>query len=183
MTSNLFPPVFSCSEFPSRSLWEGGGRPFSSGAPWGKGSGVRLICVTAVLLTALLDLSGCNRHAEIAGPIDTTDFVIPADEIVTATADTTINASNKIEIDGALYIVPGANVTFRSPSVNINGTVQNLSMHVNWWRRVAFTMRRLPDLVTARIDQMLGRQPRYLNRGPFDCFGPTSRTEPPPPKP
>jgi len=136
-------------------------------------------CWFALLLT----IAACGRRADIAGPIETTDFVIPADETVTATADTTINASNKIEIDGTLYIAPGANVIFKSPSVNINGTVQNLSTHVSWWRRTAFTLRRLPALITASIDRLLGRQPRYLNRGPFDCFGPTSRSAPSAPNP
>ena len=135
------------------------------------------------LLLIFVAMSGCNRHAEIAGPIDTTDFVIPADEVVTATADTTINASNKIEIDGTLYVASGANVTFKSPSVNINGTVQNLSTHVDWWRRAMFTMRRFPARLTALIDRILGRQPRYLNRGPFDCFSPATRTDPPQSKP
>ena len=135
------------------------------------------------LLLILVVMSGCDRHAEIAGPIDTANFVIPADEVVTATADTTINASNKIEIDGTLYLAPGANVTFQSPSVNINGRVQDLSMHVTWWRRIAFTIRRFPAKVGARIDRILGREPRYMDRGAFDCFGPTSRIEPPQSKP
>ena len=139
-------------------------------------------CLAACFFILVIALnSGCNRSSEIAGPIDTTDFVIPAGETVTATAETIITATNKIEIDGTLYVAPGANVTFKSPSVNINGTVQNLSTYVSWWRRTQFTMRRLPDLVTARIDRLLGRQPRYLNRGPLDCFSPASRTASPKP--
>ena len=43
----------------------------------------------------LLVFTGCGRRSEIAGPINTTDFVIPAGEVVTAVADTTISASRK----------------------------------------------------------------------------------------
>ena len=149
----------------------------------GSASRIRLIWPTAVLVLALFGLTNCGHRADIAGPIDTTDFVIPAGATVTATADTTINASNKIQIDGTLYIAPGANVTFKSPSVTINGTVQNLATRVTWWGRTAFTMRRLPDLITARVDRLLGREPAYLDRGPLDCFSPQSRIAPPKPNP
>jgi hypothetical protein len=86
-------------------------------------------------LLLLLILSGCGLRTEISGTINNTDFVIPAGEVVTAVADTTINASRKIEIDGTLYLVPGANVEFESPSVNVTGKVQNLAMHAGWWQR------------------------------------------------
>jgi hypothetical protein len=43
----------------------------------------------------LLILSGCGHRAVISGAINTTDFVIPAGDVVTAVADTTINARAK----------------------------------------------------------------------------------------
>jgi hypothetical protein len=168
MTRIFFPLVFFFSGSTSHSE---------------KGSGVRLICITAVLPLFLLTLTSCGRRAQIAGPIDTTDFVIPKGKVVTATADTTINASRKIEIDGTLYVASGVNVTFESPSVNVPGTVQNLAMRVSWWERAEFTLVRIPTIVTARIDQIWGRQPRYLDRGSLDCFSPTSRIDLPQPKP
>src|SRR5215469_16564614 len=83
----------------------------------------------------LLVFTGCGRRSEIAGPINTTDFVIPAGEVVIAVADTTISASRKIQIDGTLYLAPGANVEFESPSVNVTGRVQSLAMRAGWWQR------------------------------------------------
>ncbi len=124
----------------------------------------------------LAAVAGCGHRAQIAGTIDTTDYVIPAGEVITAIGDVTINASRKIEIDGTLYIASGATVTFKSPSVNIQGSVQNEAMHVGWLRRTEFSLRRLPDEVVARFDRMLGRQPRYWARGRLDCFSPQGRT-------
>ncbi|MGO9450894.1 MAG: hypothetical protein ACLQDV_07595 [Candidatus Binataceae bacterium] len=130
----------------------------------------------------LLTLASCGRRAEIAGLIDTTNFVIPEGEVVTATADTTIKASRKIEIDGTLYLASGANVTFESASVNVTGRVQNLAMRVGWWQHAEVTLVLIRKIVTARIERILGRQPRYLDRGPLDCFSPTSRIDVPQPK-
>jgi hypothetical protein len=129
----------------------------------------------------LLVLSGCGHRSQISGTINTTDFVIPAGDVVTATADTTINASHKIEIDGTLYVVPGANVEFESPSVNVTGKVQNLAMHAGWWQRTRSVLNRIPPTIMASIDRMLGRQPKYLARGgSVDCLSPPVAAAPSP---
>ena len=129
---------------------------------------------TIAMFAAIVLMSACG-HREVTGTINTTDFVIPAGEVVTAVGDVTINASRKIEIDGTLYIAPGATVTFQSPSVNVPGSVQHSQMHVGWWRRSMFFLNRVPDAVVARVDRMLGRTPNYWNRGSLDCFSPQGR--------
>ena len=120
----------------------------------------------------LLIFSGCGRRSEISGAINTTDFVIPAGDVVTAVADTTINASRKIQIDGTLYLVPGANVEFESPSVTVTGRVQNLAMHAGWWQQTRSVLNTIPSKIETRIDRMLGRKPKYLARGSVDCLSP-----------
>jgi hypothetical protein len=90
--------------------------------------------------------------------------VIPPGHVVTAVGDVTINASRKIEIDGDLYIAPGATVTFKSPSVNIPGRAQNLGMQVGWWRRTEFLFNRIPNAAEGAVNRVLGRTPRYWNR-------------------
>ena len=126
-------------------------------------------------LALLVTIAACGHKTQISGAIDTTDYVIPSGQVITAIGDVTINASRKIEIDGVLYVAPGATVTFKSPSVNIPGTVQNLAMHVSWWRRSVFLFDRVPEAIVARVDRMLGRTPRYENRGALDCFSPGGR--------
>jgi len=97
------------------------------------------------VLVLLTMIAGCEHKAQIAGAINTTDYVIPSGDEVTAVGDVTINASRKIEIDGDLYIAPGATVTFKSPSVNIPGRAQNLGVQVGWWRRTWFLFNRIPN--------------------------------------
>jgi hypothetical protein len=126
-------------------------------------------------LALLVAIAACGHETQISGAIDTTDYEIPSGQVVTAIGDVTINASRKIEIDGVLYVAPGATVTFKSPSVNVPGSVQNLAMHVGWWRRSEFLFNRIPDAIVARLNRMLGRTPRYWNRGALDCFSPTGR--------
>jgi hypothetical protein len=126
-------------------------------------------------LALLAAIAACGHTPQISGAIDTTDYEIPSGQVITAIGDVTINASRKIEIDGVLYVAPGATVTFKSPSVNVTGTVQNLAMRVGWWRRSEFLFNRIPDAIVARVDRMLGRTPRYWNRGALDCFSPNGR--------
>ena len=126
-------------------------------------------------LALLATIAACGHKAQITGAINTTNYVIPSGEVITAIGDVTINASRKIEIDGVLYVAPGATVTFEAPSVNIPGRVQNLAMHVGWWSRSEFLFNRIPDAIVARVDRMLGRTPRYWNRGALDCFSPGGR--------
>jgi len=127
----------------------------------------------------LLIFSGCGHRAEISGAINTTDFMIPSGDVITAVADTTISASRKIQIDGTLYLAPGANVTFVSPSVTVTGRVQNLAMHAGWWPRTRSILNSIPSTIATRIDRMLGRQPKYLARGSVDCLSPQSAAVPP----
>ena len=54
------------------------------------------LCLGACFV--LLVLSGCGHSSEISGAINTTDFVIPSGDVVVAVADTTTNASRKIQI-------------------------------------------------------------------------------------
>ncbi len=122
-------------------------------------------------------LAACGHSREISGAINTTDFVIPSGEVDTAIGDVTIIASRKIEIDGTLYVVPWANVTFQSPDVNVPGSVQNLATRVGWWRRAAFVARSIPRQLSDRLDRMLGRTPNYWARGPLDCFSPQGRID------
>jgi hypothetical protein len=126
-------------------------------------------------LVLLVTIAACGHQTQISGAIDTTDYEIPSGQVITAIGDVTINASRKIEIDGVLYVAPGSTVTFKSPSVNISGTVQNPAMHVGWWRRSEFLFNRIPDAIVARVNRMLGRTPRYWNRGALDCFSPSGR--------
>ena len=126
-------------------------------------------------LALLVTIAACGHKTQISGAIETIDYEIPSGQVITAIGDVTINASHKIEIDGVMYVAPGATVTFKSPSVNIPGTVQNLAMHVGWWRRSEFLFNRIPDAIVARVSRMLGRTPRYWNRGALDCFSPSGR--------
>ncbi len=141
-------------------------------------SSLMSLCLGACFV--LLVFSGCGHRSEISGAINTTDFVIPSGDVVVAVADTTINASRKIQIDGTLYLAPSANVEFESPSVNVTGKVQNLAMYAGWWQRTRSVLNRTPSIVTTGIDRMLGRQPKYLARGSADCLSPQSATAPPP---
>jgi hypothetical protein len=130
-----------------------------------------------VALALFVTLAACKHKMQISGVIDTIDYQIPSGQVITAIGDVTINASHKIEIDGVLYVAPGATVTFKAPSVNIPGTVQNLAMHVSWWRQSVFLLDRIPESIVARVDRVLGRTPRYWNRGTLDCFSPSGRAE------
>jgi hypothetical protein len=80
----------------------------------------------AVLLMVTLFAGGARKSPEIKGLIMTRDFVIPAGQSVTAVQDTMILASRKIEIYGTLFVSPGMNVTFRSPTVDIQGNIQHI---------------------------------------------------------
>ena len=126
-------------------------------------------------LTLLVVLPGCVRKARISGTINATSYVSAAGQIVTAVGDVTIIASHRIEIDGVLEVAHGATVTFQSPTVNIPGTVQNQDTYVGWWVRSKFLLNRLPGILSARLDRMLGRAPNYWGRGTLDCFNPVGR--------
>jgi len=126
-------------------------------------------------LVLLAMIAGCGHRAQIAGAINTTDYVIPPGDVVTAVGDVTINASRKIEIDGDLYIAPGATVTFKSPTVNIPGRARNLGMQIGWWRRTEFLVNRIPQAAEGAINRVLGRTPKYWNREALDCFKPAGR--------
>lgn len=102
---------------------------------------------------------GCTHKSQIAGTINTKDFVIPAGEVVIAVTNVTINASHMVKIDGALYVVPGANVVFRSPSIDVSGIVQNMSAHVDWWSHTQFVLRMIPREISDRLYGLLGRTP------------------------
>jgi hypothetical protein len=133
-------------------------------------------CLIAATFAGCLMLAACGRGHEIAGAIDTTDFVIPSGEVVTATGDLTITASRKIEIDGTLYVVPGANVTFQSPDVSVTGSVQNLATRVGWWRRAGLVAKITTREIGYQLDRMLGRTPNYwAARGTLDCSIPQGR--------
>lgn len=126
-------------------------------------------------LVLLAMITGCGHRAQITGAINTTDYVIPPGDVVTAVGDVTISASRKIEIYGDLYIAPGATVTFKSPTVNIPGRAQNLGMQVGWWRRTGILFNRIPRAAEAAIKRVLGRTPKYWNREALDCFNPAGR--------
>jgi hypothetical protein len=119
---------------------------------------------------------GCAHKSQIAGTINTRDFVIPAGEVVIAVDNVTINASHMVKVDGALYVAPGASVVFRSPSIDVPGIVQNMSAHVSWWRRTQFVMSMIPQDISQRADRLLGRTPNYWNRGRLDCISPALQT-------
>ena len=130
--------------------------------------------MAALLLIAFT--TGCAHKSQIAGTINTKDFVIPAGEVVIAVNNVTINASHMVKVDGALYVVPGASVVFKSPSIDVSGIVQNMSAHASWWRRTQFVMRTIPQDISRRVDRLLGRTPNYWNRERLDCFSPARQT-------
>jgi|GEM_PF-3297975 len=136
-----------------------------------RAASISLACAIAGL-TMIALLAEWGHRARLQGTVTTTDYVIPADEVVTVVGDVTINASRRIEIDGTLYLAPGATVTFQSPSVNVRGSVERIEMHVGWWRRATFAARHLLAAAMARMNRMLGRTPNYWARGPLGCFGP-----------
>ena len=132
-----------------------------------------LVVFAAPILLATLP--GCAPKPRIAGTINTTDYVIGAGQVVTAVGDVTIIASHRIDIYGVLEVAHGATVRFKSPTVNIPGTLQYQDMYVGWWLRSKFLLNRVPEMVTARLDRMLGRTPHYWARGVLDCFNPVGR--------
>jgi len=143
----------------------------------GTGSGYPLRAtgwMAALLLIALT--MGCAHKSQIAGTINTKDFVIPAGEVVIAVNNVTINASHMVKVDGALYVVPGASVVFKSPSIDVSGIVQNISVHVSWWSHTQLVMRMIPREISQRMDRLLGRTPNYWNRGRLDCLSPGLQT-------
>jgi hypothetical protein len=103
----------------------------------------RSLIALAIGLSALV---GCTRRTELAGTLNVRDFVVAPGQTFTATSDLTINASHRIEIDGTLWVVPGANLVFNSPLVQINGRVKNLAHEASWWRVAIFRVRSL-DLI------------------------------------
>lgn len=119
---------------------------------------------------------GCAHKSQIAGTINTKDFVIPAGEVVIAVDNVTINASHMVKVDGALYVASGASVVFRSPSIDVPGIVQNMSAHVSWWRRTEFVIRMIPQDISQLADRLWGRTPDYWNRGRLDCISPALQT-------
>ncbi len=136
-----------------------------------------LFAVLAVFAAPMLlaALTGCAPKPRIAGTVNTTDYVIAPGQVVTAVGDVTIIASHRIEIDGLLKVAHGATVRFKSPTVNIPGTLQFQDTYVGWWLRSKFLLNRLPEMATARLDRMLGRTPNYWARGGLDCFNPVGR--------
>jgi len=126
----------------------------------------------AALVVSIAIAVGCARRQELAGTVNADDFVIPAGQIFTAIGDLTINATHRIQIDGTLYAVPGANLVFNSSIVQINGRVQNLAQHVSWWRERLISLR--PAKFYSAVQQLdpFYRPPRYWpGRRILDCFG------------
>ena len=91
------------------------------------GSGVnKIVGLLAILLIVTLFPGGAKKNPEIKGLIITRDFVIPAGQSVTAVQDTMILASGKIAINGTLFVRPGMKVSFRSPTVNVQGKIDHI---------------------------------------------------------
>ena len=86
----------------------------------------RAVAFLAILLMVTLLAGGARKRPEIKGLIMTRDFVIPAGQSVTVVQDTIILASRKIEIYGTVFVNPGMNVSFRSPTVHIEGEIQHI---------------------------------------------------------
>jgi hypothetical protein len=78
------------------------------------------------LLLILILMPGGKKSHEIQGLIVTRDFVIPAGQSVTAVRDTMILASRRIQIYGTLFVSPGMKVSFRSPTVNVQGKIEHI---------------------------------------------------------
>lgn len=136
-----------------------------------------LLAGLAVLAVPMLlaALPGCAPKPRIAGTINTTDYVIAPGQVVTAVGDVTIIATHRIEIYGVLEVAHGARVRFKSPTVTIPGRLQYQDKYVGWRLRSKFLLNRVPEMVTARLDRMLGRTPNYWARGGLDCFSPVGR--------
>ena len=75
-----------------------------------------------------------------------------------------------------MYVVPGASVVFRSPSIDVSGIVQNMSVHVSWWGHTQLVLRNIPGEISQRLDRLLGRTPNYWNRARLDCLTPGLQT-------
>ena len=84
---------------------------------------VRLL---GLLLIVTLMPGGAKESHEIQGLIVARDFIIPAGQSVTAVRDTMILASRRIQIYGTLFVRPGMKVSFRSPTVNVQGNIEHI---------------------------------------------------------
>jgi hypothetical protein len=88
--------------------------------------GVKRAAIIGVLLLITALPGGAKKGREISGLIETRDFVIPAGQTIIAVQDTMILASHRIAIYGTLIADPGVEVTFKSPSVSVEGHVRHL---------------------------------------------------------
>ncbi|MGO9347047.1 MAG: hypothetical protein ACLPZJ_11775 [Terriglobales bacterium] len=135
----------------------------------------------AAVVVSIAIAVGCARRQELAGTINADDFVIPAGQTFTAIGDLTINGTHRIQIDGSLYAVPGANLEFNSPIVKINGRVQNLAQHVSWWRERLISLRSAKFYSWLQRLDPFYRPPRYWpGRKILDCFGFSAAASTPP---
>jgi hypothetical protein len=96
-----------------------------------RGGVKKAVAFLAILLMVTLFTGGAKKNPEIKGLIMTRNLVIPAGQSVTAVQDTMILASSKIGIYGTLFVNPGMNVSFRSPTVDIQGKIQHIPGLIN----------------------------------------------------
>lgn len=142
---------------------------------------LRLKALCALIAISVAVAAGCSRRGEIAGTVNTKDFVIPAGQTLVATSDLTINATRRIQIDGTLYAAPGANLEFNSPIVRISGRVQNLNQRVSWWRERMISLKMSDPYAWLRRLNPFSQAPRYWpGRKVLDCFGGAAPSEPNP---
>jgi probable HAF family extracellular repeat protein len=101
---------------------------------------VRSLALAAIVV-AFVGMPGCGggnnatgtsppgwaaTGASLSGVMNVTDFSIPAGTTRTATADLTINAGGKIQIDGTLLVTPGVGVALLAKGpLTINGAIQS----------------------------------------------------------
>jgi hypothetical protein len=128
-------------------------------------------------------LAGCTRPSELAGTLNVQDFVIAPGQTLTATSDLTITASHKIEIDGTLCALPGANLVFNSPVVQINGRVKNLAHEASWWRIAILRIRSLNLIFFLEQLNPWKRKQYWPKRASLDCLSPINLSGVPAKKP
>jgi hypothetical protein len=127
----------------------------------------------ALLLIVTLIPGGAKKDPEVQGLIVTRDFVIPAGQAVTAVQDTMILASGKIAIYGTLLVRPGMKVSFRSPTVDVQGKIEDIPSLVD---RLQIAMTSVKSFEQSIFQSEPPVPQTWPGRGTFGCNGFTRKS-------
>lgn len=133
----------------------------------------KTVGLLALLLIVILMPGGAKKSHEIQGLIVTRDFVIPAGQSVTAVQDTMILASRRIQIYGTLFVRPGMKVSFRSPTVNVQGKIEHIPSLVN---RLQIAMMSAKSFEQSIFQSQPPVPEIWPGRGTFGCNGFTRKS-------